>query len=68
MVAILETTFPNCFSCMNNVTEFVPNGPVNKPPTLVQLMAWHRRGDKQLLELMMAKVTDAYLQYPASMT
>ena len=31
----------------------VPKGPINNIPTLVQMMAWHRPGDKPLSELMM---------------
>ena len=27
---------------------FVPNGPINNIPALVQIMAWHRQGDKPL--------------------
>ena len=26
--------------------KFVPNGPINKIPALVQIMAWRRSGDK----------------------
>ena len=30
--------------------KFVPNGPINKIPALVQIMAWRRPGDKLLSE------------------
>ena len=30
--------------------EFVPRGPINNIPTLVQVMAWRRPGDKPLSE------------------
>ena len=30
--------------------KFVPNGPVNNIPALVQMMAWRRPGDKPLSE------------------
>ena len=30
--------------------KFVPNGPINSIPALVQIMAWHRPGDKPLSE------------------
>ena len=32
---------------------FVPEGPINNNPALVQIMAWHRSGDKPLSEPMM---------------
>ena len=33
--------------------KYVPNGPINNIPTLVQIMAWRRSGDKPLSEPMM---------------
>ena len=33
--------------------KFVPNGPINNIPALVQIMAWRRPGDKPLSEPMM---------------
>ena len=33
--------------------KFVPKGPINNIPTLVQIMAWRRLGDKPLSESMM---------------
>ena len=33
--------------------KFVPKGPINNIPALVQIMAWHRPGDKPLSEPMM---------------
>ena len=36
--------------------EFVPNGPINKTPPLVQIMAWRRPGDKPLSEPMMVSL------------
>ena len=33
--------------------KFVPKGPIDNIPALVQIMAWRRRGDKPLSELMM---------------
>ena len=30
--------------------KFVPKGPINNIPALVQIMAWHRPGDKPLSE------------------
>ena len=37
-------------------TEVVPKGPINNIPALVQIMAWHRPGDKPLSEPMMVSV------------
>ena len=36
--------------------KFVPKGPINNIPSLVQLMAWCRPGDKPLSEAMMASL------------
>ena len=36
--------------------KFVPKGPMNNIPVLVQIMAWHRPGDKPLSESMMVSL------------
>ena len=36
--------------------KFVPKGPINKIPALVQIMAWRRSGDKPLSESMMVSL------------
>ena len=36
--------------------KFVPQGPTNNIPALVQIMAWHRPGDKPLSEPMMVRL------------
>ena len=36
--------------------KFVPKGPINNIPALVQIMAWHRPGDKPLSEPMMVSL------------
>ena len=36
--------------------KFVPNGPINNIPALVQIMAWRRPGDKPLSEPMMIRL------------
>ena len=36
--------------------KFVPKGPINNTPALVQIMAWRRPGDKPLSELMMVSL------------
>ena len=58
--------FPNIFKCIflnENVSiaieisqKFVLKGPVNNIPALVQIMAWHRPGDKPLSELVMVSL------------
>ena len=36
--------------------KFVPSGPINNIPALVQIMAWRRLGDKPLSEPMMVSL------------
>ena len=36
--------------------EFVPRGPINNIPKLVQVMAWRRPGDKPLSEPVMVSI------------
>ena len=56
-------------SILNNISlKFVPKGPINNIPALVQIMAWRRPGDKPLSEPMMADFTEAYMRPPASMS
>ena len=43
--------------------KFVPKGPIDNKSALVQVMAWRRKGDKPLLEPMLAQFTDAYMQH-----
>ena len=40
--------------------KFVPKGPIDYKSALVQVMAWHRTGEKPLPESMLTKFTDAY--------
>ena len=40
----------------------VPNGPIYYKPALVQIMAWHRIGDKPFSEPMLTWFTDEYVQ------
>ena len=40
-----------------------PKGPLNNIPELVQIMSWHRPGDKPLSEPMMACCTNAYMRH-----
>ena len=48
MAAISQTTLSINFSLT-----FVPWGPINNIPALVQIMAWRHLGDKPLFETMM---------------
>ena len=43
--------------------KFVPKGPVDNNPALVQIMAWCGIGDKPLSEPVLTRFTDAYVQY-----
>ena len=43
--------------------KFVPSSPIDNKPALVQVMAWRRRGDKPLPELMLTQFTDAYMRH-----
>ena len=43
----------NVWIPINISLKFVPKGPVNNIPTLVQIIAWRRPGDKPLSEAMM---------------
>ena len=46
----------NVWTSINISLKFVPRGPINNIPTLVQIMAWRRPGDKPLSETMMARL------------
>ena len=43
--------------------KFVPKGPINNIPALVQIMDWRRIGDMSLSEPMLTRFTDAYMQH-----
>ena len=45
----------NVWISINISLEFYPRGPINNIPTLVQVMAWRRPGDKPLSEPMMVR-------------
>ena len=48
--------------------KFVPKGPINNIPALVQIVAWRRTGNKPLSEPMMAQFNDTYMRHSASMS
>ena len=43
--------------------KFIPKGPIDYNSALVQVMAWHRTGEKPLPESMLFQFTDAYIQH-----
>ena len=73
MADIFQTTFSNAFlewKCLNfeYSLKFIPKGPIDNNTALVQMMAWHRTGDKPLSESVMVMVGDAYMRHAASMS
>ena len=60
MAAIFQTTFSNAlFEWKYRIKislKFVPKGPIDNIPALVQIMAWRRPGDKPLSEPMMVSL------------
>ena len=66
MAAILADNIFKCIFLNENDSipiqispKFVPKSPIDNKPALVQVMAWHRTGDKPLPEPMMNQFTDA---------
>ena len=43
--------------------KYVPSSPIDNKPALVQVMAWHRTGDKPLSEPMLIPFIDAYMRH-----
>ena len=43
--------------------EFVPKGLIDYKSALVQVVAWHRAGEKPLPESMLTQFTDAYIRH-----
>ena len=57
MPAVSQTTLSKAFCWMIKISlKFVPKGPINNNPALVQIMAWHWSGDKPLSEPMMVSL------------
>ena len=42
--------------------KFIPKGPIDYKSALVQVVAWHRTGEKPLPESMLTQFTDAYIR------
>ena len=56
------------FSILNWISlKFVPKGPIDDKPVLVQIMAWRHTGDKPLSESMLALFIDAYMRIKGEM-
>ena len=43
--------------------KFIPKGPIDYKSALVQVVAWHRTGEKPLPESMLTQFTDAYIRH-----
>ena len=43
--------------------QFIPKGPIDYKSALVQVMAWHRTGEKPLPESMLTQFIDAYIRH-----
>ena len=70
MAAILADDIFKCISLNENdiiqfriLVKFIPRSPINNKAALVQVMAWHRIGEKPLPELMMTQFTDTYMRH-----
>ena len=46
----------NVWISIKNSLKFVPKGPIDNIPALVQIMAWRRLGDKPLSEPMIVRL------------
>ena len=72
MAAVSQTILSKAFFLNENVRisiefslKFVPSGPINNIPALVQIMAWRRSGYKPLSEPMMGSLlTHIYVTRP----
>ena len=70
MAAFLQMIFSDAFSWMENFCisfkislKFVPKGPIDNNPAMVQIMAWGQIGDKLLSEPMLTWFTAAYMRH-----
>ena len=43
--------------------KFIPKGPIDYKSALVQVVAWHRTGEKPLPESVLTQFTDAYIRH-----
>ena len=70
MAAVLADDIYKCIFLNENVRipiqislKLVPRIPTENKASLVQVIAWHRTGDKPLPEPMVTQSTDAYMQH-----
>ena len=71
MAATLADDIFKCNFVYENVEislNFVPKGPNCNKLSLVQVMAWHQKGNKPLHKPMVTQFNDAYMRHPASMS
>ena len=52
-----------CWISITISLKFIPKGPIDYKSALVQVMAWHRTGEKPLPESMLTQFTDAYIRH-----
>ena len=48
--------------------KFVPKGPIDNKPALIQIMAWRWIGGQTFSEPMLTKFTNAYMRYYGEMS
>ena len=70
MAAILADDISNCISLNGNdripihiSLKYDPRSPIDNKPALVQVMAWHRTGDKSLPRPMVTYFIIAYMRH-----
>ena len=70
MAAILADDIFNCIFLnekdripIQTSLKYVPRIPIDNKPSLVQVMAWRRTGDKPLPGAMMTQFIDAYMRH-----
>ena len=51
----------NVWIAIETSLRFVPKGPINNIPALVQIRAWHQTSDKPLTEAMMVSFAAGYM-------
>ena len=61
---ILKSIFNECAWISITISlKFVPKGPIDYKSALVQVVAWHRTGEKPLPESMLTQFTNAYIRH-----
>ena len=52
-----------CIFLSESLLKFVPKGPINNIPALVQIMAWRQRGDEPLSEPMLVRLVTSHTNF-----